>query len=100
MCLAVCNKKLGGCGHIGDDREWSRKENLCICPVCRHDRIYLLHDYNREAVVDPTMVENAKFMLDEYYAKLWGKSLRIAYKNGNVPPHRLTHEFKKEIGLK
>jgi hypothetical protein len=61
--------------------------------------MYLLHDYNLDAVVEGAMVENAKDMLDAYYAKLKGKSLRIAYKNGNVPPHRLTHAFKKEIGL-
>jgi hypothetical protein len=99
MCLAVCNVKMGGCGHMGDDREWARTENACICPVCRHDFMYLLHDYNLDAVVDPTMVENAKVMLNDYYAQLRGKPLRRAYRNGNVPTHRLTGAFKKEIGL-
>lgn len=99
MCLAVCNKKLGGCGHIGDDQEWLRNKQSCICPVCQNDRMYFLHDYNLEAVVDRTRLENAKGMLDEYYAKLRGKSLHVAYKNGNIPPHRLTTQIKKEIGL-
>ena len=99
MCLAVCNKKLGGCGHIGDDQEWARSEHSCICPVCGYDSMYFLHDYNLEAVVDGPMVENAKSMLDQYYAKLHGRSLRLAYRNGNVPHHRLTTEFKREIGL-
>jgi len=78
MCLAVCNKKMGGCGHIGDDREWSRKDRRFICPVCGYDSMYFIHEYNLEVVVEGSMLEDAKNMLEDYGDSLQGKSLRHA----------------------
>jgi len=99
MCLAVCSRKLGGCGYIGDDREWAEKGTARLCPVCGCDVMYFIHDYNLEAVVDVAMVENVRDRLNEYYASLRGKSLHTAYRSGNIPSHRLTPEIKKKIGL-
>lgn len=78
MCLAVCNKKMGGCGHIGDDKEWLRKESSFHCPVCGYDSMYFLYDYNLEVVVEGSMVEDAKSMLNDYYISLRGQSVRHA----------------------
>lgn len=74
MCLAVCNKKLGGCGYLGDDQEWVREGEQYLCPSCNKDRMYFLFDYNVEAVVEVSILKKAKNMLDEYYTKLNGKS--------------------------
>ena len=74
MCLAVCNKKLGGCGYLGDDQEWVREGEQYLCPNCSKDRMYFLFDYNVEAVVEVSILKKAKNMLDEYYTKLNGKS--------------------------
>jgi len=99
MCLAVCHKKLGGCGYLGDEREWTRLGKQCLCPKCLQDRMYFLFDYNVEEVVDASVMKNAKNMLNEYYSKLEGKALRRAFENGQVASYRLTHDQRKEIGL-
>jgi hypothetical protein len=99
MCLAVCNEKLGGCGHMADEKAWSQKERSYYCPVCGQDRLYFLHDYNLEAVVGATMVENARRMLDEYHKKHRGASPPMASKHGNVPSHRATGAFGRRLGL-
>jgi hypothetical protein len=99
MCLAVCNRKLGGCGYIGDDLEWTEEATARLCPVCGCDIMYFIHDYNLEAVVDNAMIEKVRDRLDKYYASLGGKSLHIAYRSGNISSHRLTPEIKRKIGL-
>jgi hypothetical protein len=99
MCLAVCNEKLGGCGHIADEKAWSRKERSYYCPVCGQDRLYFLHDYNLEAVVGPAMVADARGMLDEYHQKHGDASPPMASKHGNVTSRRAIGESGKKLSL-
>lgn len=99
MCLAICNRKLGGCGYLGNDREWAEADNARLCPVCGYDVMYFVHDYNLEAVVDAAMIDKARNRLDEYYASLRGRALRAAYGNGSIPAHRLAPEIKKRSAL-
>jgi hypothetical protein len=99
MCLAVCHKKLGGCGYLGDEREWTRAGQQCLCPKCLQDRMYFLFDYNVEEVVDASVMKSARNMLDEYYAKLNGLALRKAIDNGQIALYRLSQDQRKEIGI-
>ncbi len=92
MCLAVCNRKLGGCGYIGDDREWKEDVTARLCPVCGYDMMYFVHHYNLESVVDASMIEKARKRLDENHASLRGRSLRTADRNASVPSRRLHPE--------
>lgn len=99
MCLAVCHKKLGGCGYMGDDQEWTRAGKQCLCPKCLQDRMYFLFDYNMEELVDPSAMKAAKNKLAEYNSKLNGKALRRAFESGQVTLYHLTQDQRNEIGL-
>jgi len=99
MCLAVCHKKLGGCGYLGDEQEWIREGKQCLCPKCRQDRMYFLFDYNLEEVVDLSVMNRARNMLTEYNARLTGKALQKAYNNGQITSYYLTQDQRQEIGL-